>query len=90
MRRWMKRTPTLDKSWATTLSAGLTCLVLSNGCSEKPSASIVIPDRHELREAYVCDHEAQVCQHDLTAVTIDLGYLRDIIDQLDACRKQKI
>lgn len=56
----------------------------------KPSASIVIPDSHELSTGYRCDAQAQECVVDETAVTIHLGYLRELLELIDACRKQRI
>ncbi len=90
MRLWMKQTDTSSKR-SMGIRLACLCLVASwNGCTANPPVSVVIPDSRDLREAYTCDHEAKVCQHDPTGVTIDLGYLRAIIEQLDACRKQTI
>ena len=54
------------------------CLVSSlSACSTPP---VVIPDSRELRPAYT-----QEGQLDPGRATIDLGYLREIVEILDRC-----
>lgn len=72
-----------------TISAGtrlglLICLVSWSGCATKPSA-VVIPDSHELQPAWTCPSDGVQCVPDPYRVTIDAGYLRDILRTLERC-----
>ena len=59
------------------LAAGI-CLASSlSACSTPP---VVIPDSRELRPAYTVEG-----QLDPGRATIDLGYLREIVEILDRC-----
>lgn len=81
---------TISNSIRVGIRLALFLLVTSlNACQPKPVASVVIPDSHELRPAVACNQDGQ-CSIDPNRVTIDLGYLRELIDLLDVCRKQKI
>lgn len=81
--------------WQLAILVGLSSLVLSwSGCREKHIEKLVLPDSKELRPAIKCvineQDELAECMLDPSRVTIDLGYLRNIIDLLDACRKARI
>lgn len=67
----------------------LISVVNLNACATKPVEKVVIPDSHDLRPAIVCNEKGE-CVKDESRVTIDLGYLRELIDLLDVCRKQRI
>src|SRR3990167_8533879 len=82
-------------NFMTAIRWGMLSLVLSlTACTGKPAVKLVIPDSRELRPAATCEWsaamEASGCVWDQDRVTIDLGYLREIIDRLDACDKVKI
>lgn len=85
----MMRTSRLRPTWAGTLLVSSSLVVSLNACTPKPPVSVVIPDSHELRPAIVCNEKGE-CVKDEGRVTIDLGYLRELIDLLDVCRKQRI
>jgi hypothetical protein len=55
-----------------------------SGCATKPVA-VVIPDSHELRPAWDCPADGVQCVPDPHRVTIDAGYLRDILRTLEGC-----
>ena len=68
-----------------------------SACAGKPSVNAVIPDTRELRPAAQCDwqQEGDVlvpsnCTWDEGRATIDLGYIREIVEMLSACTKAKI
>lgn len=80
-----------------TLLGWLSCLGLLNACTAKPVAKLVIPDSRDLKPAVICDWEYDRngmpvnptnCVYDGFRVNIDTGYLRDILETLDACRRQ--
>ena len=68
-----------------------------NACTGKPPVSVVIPDSWELKPAAQCEW-AKVdgklvpsnCVWDQGRATIDLGYIRELADLLDACAKKDI
>jgi hypothetical protein len=63
-----------------------TCLLLLSGCSSNLSESVVIPDSKELRGAWDCpDQSGNGCRIVPERVTIDLGYLREFMQQLQVC-----
>ena len=59
-------------------------LVSWSGCATKPTA-VVIPDSHELRPAWDCPIDGVQCVPDPYRVTIDAGYLRNILRTLEGC-----
>jgi len=77
--------------------AWLSCLVSWSACSAKLPASVVIPDSRTLHPAVSCTWEERDglpvnpthCHYDPYRANIDLGYLRAILEDLDACRKMK-
>lgn len=72
-------------------------LISLNACGGKLPASVVIPDSHTLHPGVSCTWDgdpmkggtATNCQYDPYRVNIDLGYLRGIMEELDACRKRE-
>ena len=80
-------TRTLRKPWAVIGLVWSICLVSLSGCQTKPQPSVIIPDSKDLRMAWTCPPSGTVCTEDLTRVTIDLGYLREIMRGLEACTK---
>lgn len=68
-----------------------------SGCAEKLPASVILPDSHTLHPGVSCTWDgdpmkggtATNCQYDPYRVNIDLGYLRGIMEDLDACRKRE-
>jgi len=83
---------TLNNTWRRTLLASLILAASLSGCATRHGGeSLVIPDSHELRPAYACEPDGDGtptnCAVDPYRVTIDLGYLREIIDLLDGCAK---
>ncbi len=85
----MKRMNPSRPIWAGIGLASCSLVVSLSACTPKPPVSVVIPDSHELRPGVVCDGKGD-CTVDPNRVTIDLGYLRELIDLLDVCRKQRI
>ncbi len=77
----------LNSTWRGTRWVLLTCLLLLNGCSKKQIESVVIPDSHELRQAWDCPVDGAKCVPDPYRLTIDAGYLRDILRTLEGCTK---
>jgi hypothetical protein len=75
-----------NSTWAGTLLALLTCLLLLSGCTTRPSA-VVIPDSRELRQAWTCPSDGNGCVPDPQRVTVDIGYIRDIIRTFEECQK---
>lgn len=71
------------RSWFVIILVGLV------GCQPHNVQSVIIPDTRDLRPAIVCNEKGE-CVKDEGRVTIDLGYLRELIDLLDVCRKQRI
>lgn len=61
------------------LVAGLLLVSSWSGCS---TPSVVIPDSKEIRPAYTAKGE-----DDPERVTLDLGYLREILMELDRCHR---
>ena len=55
-------------------------------CTKAP-ATVILPDSHELRPVIVCP-EGMTCAVDPTRYTIDGGYLREILIQLDRCGQE--
>ena len=85
---------TLPNTWRAIPLACLICLVSWSGCSTKPPVKEIIPDSHDLRVAITCQNLPQdmaqaptACRYDQSRVTIDLGYLREIMRGLEACTK---
>lgn len=89
MRHVMKRMTISRRTWAGIPVVLFSLVANLNGCSPKPVASVIIPDSRELRPGVVCDGKGD-CTVDPNRVTIDLGYLRELIELLDVCRKQRI
>ena len=86
MRLWMKWMSIFNSISPATLLALLALVASLNACSAKPPGSVILPDSHELTAGVVCNDHGE-CVPDPKRVTIDLGYLREIMDTLDACRK---
>ena len=63
-----------------------TCLLLLSGCLSKPPESVVIADSKEIRGAWECpDSTGMGCKVVPDRVTIDLGYLRQFLQELQVC-----
>ena len=80
-----------------TLLAWLLLAISWSACAGKPAASVVIPDSRELKPAAQCEWTKvdgklvpSNCVWDQGRATIDLGYIRDLIDLLSACAKKDI
>ena len=87
-----------DNIFKATQLGWLIWLVSLSACIGKYDARVVIPDSRTLHPAVSCtwedDHgkpsHPTNCAYDPYRVNIDLGYLREILEDLDACRKAKL
>lgn len=84
-----KRMNTSSSTWTGIRLALFLSVASLSACQPRPVEKVVIPDTHDLRPAIVCNEKGE-CVKDDGRVTIDLGYLRELIDLLDVCRKQRI
>ncbi len=70
-------------------------LVSLNACSVKLPESVILPDNELLRPAVACEWDVNSdlpptkCTYDPTRVNIDLGYLRNLVDELSESRKAR-
>lgn len=65
----------------------LTLAVSSMGCSER---LVVLPDSHRLKPGIACSRMSTTltdCAEDQAMVQISKGYLREIMDRLEACQQ---
>ena len=61
----------------------LVCLSSFSGCWHAPKV-VVLPDSHQLIPAIKCPDGA-TCALDPGKITLDRGYLREVMGQLEAC-----
>jgi len=63
------------------------CLLTLSACIGKPSVSepIVLNDDHEIRGAWDCQPDGTQCKMVADRVTISLGWLRSLSEDLQVC-----
>ncbi len=92
MRRFSNISATIPLVW-------LSLAGLLNACTAKPVTKLVIPDSRDLKPAVSCEWDydrngmpmnPRNCVYDGFRVNIDTGYLREILETIDACRKVKL
>lgn len=80
-------TPIFSSTWARIPLVCSICLVSLSGCSKPQIQSVVVQDSHELRPAWACPSDGVQCVPDPQRVTVDLGYIREILRTFEECRK---
>lgn len=98
MAQWMKWMPISRPISKVILTGLLVSLASLSGCTGKPVAKLVIPDSRDLKPAVSCDWDydrsgmptnPHNCVYDGFRVNIDTGFLREILETLDACRSRE-